>query len=508
MGLLEILPRKGHRDSRRAYYTDDQLLVSYMVDLLDPQNDDVCLEPCAGEGHFVDELIRRNAGLRIQAYELLAPETSALRARYRSLPSVKIAQADYLLDDKARSPFARYDKIIANPPYGAWQEPARRSLLKQRFPDLYVKESSVLFLAHAISMLKANGRAVFILPETFLFTHTQRALRKRLLESCTIESIDIFPSSLFPGVNFGYARLCIISIRAQNLKSGHYFSVRHSNSLHELVTRLGDQHEVVQESISAHPELAFPLHAPTAEAETLTAQSTTLGELADCVTGFYSGDDRQFLRRSMANTKYARRYPALDVDLVSKDVRCPINGLSGKKHFVPILKGGGYPYLKPELWYIDWSEAAVSHYKTDKKARFQNSLYYFRAGIGFPMVSSSRATASVIQPHQLFDQSVVGVFPKSDELFGFILALLNSTTGWRLLRQINPSTNNSAKYLRRLPVAVPTKDDLSWFNEVTQAYVLRLAQGYKADPDLESTLDKEISRIFSEASVRLDATTN
>lgn len=59
---------------------------------------------------------------------------------------------------------------------------------------------------------------------------------------------------------------------------------------------------------------------------------------------------------------------------------------------------------------MNWSKNAVLHYKKDKKARFQNPKYYFRYGIGVPMISSSSITASLIE-YKLFDQSIVGIFP-------------------------------------------------------------------------------------------------
>jgi adenine-specific DNA-methyltransferase len=92
-----------------------------------------------------------------------------------------------------------------------------------------------------------------------------------------------------------------------------------------------------------------------------------------------------------------------------------LNGIDGDKHFLPIVKGGNTKYLKPESWFMNWSKEAVKHYKTDKKSRFQNPKYYFKFGIGVPMISSSSITASLIE-NKLFDQSIVGIFPKDESL--------------------------------------------------------------------------------------------
>lgn len=115
------------------------------------------------------------------------------------------------------------------------------------------------------------------------------------------------------------------------------------------------------------------------------------------------------------------------------------------------------------------------------------------------MVSSGRATASVIYESWLFDQSVVGIFPNESNLFGFILAFLNSGICWRLLRQINPSANNSAKYLRRLPIILPSSDRLSWFNSVVSDYLVKLESGAGQDTEIESSLDDAVKSLYAEA---------
>jgi hypothetical protein len=418
-----------------------------------------------------------------------------LRSRFRSAPNVAIYRQDYLALDAGTGAKKKYDRIIANPPYGAWQTPERRSELKRAYPDLYVKESATLFLAKAIASLSPGGRAVFILPETFLFSHSHRPLRKRILDTCVIESIDVFPSSLFPGVNFGYARLSILSLRRAQPANDHRCVIRQAITMHELVGNGGTLTEYEQTLIAQSPELSFPVNGSQPSGYAEIAHSLTLGDIADCVTGFYSGDDARFLRRASTNTKYAARYPVVQAEAISATSTPKLSGIPEARHFVPIVKGGGYAYLKPTLWYMDWSEAAVLHYRSDRKARFQNSSFYFRQGIGFPMVSSGGARATAILPNQLFDQSVVGIFPKDVALFGYLLAYLNSSVSWNLLRQINPSTNNSAKYMRRLPIALPSTAELEWFSVVVRGYVSHLAEGGSRKPELEQGLEAKVRTV-------------
>lgn len=496
---LEAPPKKGHRDSQRAFYTENPALVAYMVSLLDPMSCDQILEPCAGSGLFVDELIARNPFAFVDAVEIDPLATKDLRHRFQAKQTVRVIEGDYLSSDAYMATRLEYDKIIANPPYGAWQTPTRRSELKRAYPDLYVKESATVFLAKSIATLREGGRAVFILPETFLFSHSHRALRKRILQTCAVESIDVFPSSLFPNVNFGYARLSILSLRKTQVPTGHRCIIRQAATIEQLVEQQGKANTYDQTAIALTPELAFPVNGTCAVTPEHSSNLLTLGDIADCVTGFYSGDDARFLRRAVGNAKYSARYPAVDEEFVSRTQYASLLGLSGPAHFIPVLKGGGYAYLKPTMWYMDWSEAAVRHYKTDRKARFQNSSYYFRLGIGFPMVSSGSARASVILPNHLFDQSIVGIFPRDANHFGYLLAFLNSDTAWSLLRQINPSTNNSAKYMRRIPIALPSASELHWFSQTVEAYVATLAAGADRNEAVERELQAKVRNAVATA---------
>jgi adenine-specific DNA-methyltransferase len=502
MKLTKPSDKKGHKDIFRSYYTTEKTLVSYMVGLLTPSDGDCCLEPSAGSGCFIDGLLATGKNISIRAIEISTEAVDGLFHKYQEIENVTVIHADFLQPD--REPIDTiecFDRILANPPYGGWQEYTRRDCLKSRFPDLYVKETYGIFIAHSLTKLNPGGRAVFIIPETFLYLHLQKGLRKRLLEQYSINSIDIFPSTVFPGVNFGYARLCIISIDNYLPDREHSFTVRHSTNIDELINKNGKKYEIDTRSVLRRTEYTFPLSGYSAETLFIDRCQINLSDIADCVTGIYSGADTQFLRRSSENSNRVAKYPEIQKSQIfrSRDRQLNLNGIEDSDCFLPVLKGGGFPYLKPELWFLDWSIKAVTHYKTDKKARFQNSRFYFLAGIGFPMVSSGRASASVIRETWIFDQSVVGIFPKFIEHFGFLLAFLNSSTCWRLLRQINPSTNNSAKYLRRLPIILPTDERLAWFDFVVTAYVKDLENGKERNLQIEQLLDDEIENLYAEA---------
>ena len=496
-----------HRDPLRAFYTNDDRLVDFMVQLLELEDQADCLEPAAGDGCFVRGILRRNIAVNVEAWELSTEATRTLHDAFSGFDNVRIKHGNFLTSQNEALFAATYDRVIANPPYGAWQEPSLRSQLKRLFPGLYVKETYGLFLAKSFERLRHGGRLVFIVPETFLFIHRQQGLREELLRNGTISSIDIIPSSLFPGVSFGYARLSIIVIERRSPSPGHRFLIRHSSSMGELTSFGGRSFEVTQASILLRHSSALPVEGVGGPMAFVDSAALRLGDLADCVTGFYSGCDGRFLRVCSPTARGSNRYPALDHALLFDGDRMPpLDGIRSRRCFVPILKGGGHRFLKPLTWAIDWSCSAVTHYRSDPKARFQNSRFYFKRGIGLPMVSSTKANAAIIHAESLFDQSIVGVFPKNPAHFWFLLVLLNSPTCFRLLRLLNPSANNSAKYVRELPVVLPrTEKRLLAVSAKAEAYVTGLASGAAPDSTVERSLNEFVAELYE---VEFGATTS
>ncbi len=491
---MTLATSQRHQDTYRAFYTSNQPLVQYMIQLLEPQAGDCCLEPSAGHGFFIDGLLTAQKNLQIQAIDLAPEAIRVLQEKYVLNHQIEILQQDFLLSGDQQQ--HRFNRIIANPPYGAWQDYQKRNLLKTIFPDLYVKESYGLFIAKSLSYLKPDGRAVFIIPETFLYLHLQQGLRQRILEHYSIVSIDIFPSKVFPNVDFGYAKMCIIVIENKKPNKQQTFLIQQCAHAAQLFSRSGSQFYIQQNAVLSRPAMTFPLQGHSAQTHLIDTASIQLGDIANCVTGLYTGADGKFLKRATGNTRGMKKYVLIDPQKISVSTKPDLYGFSTEQCFLPILKGGGSAYLKPVSWFIDWSELAVQHYQSDSKARFQNSQFYFSQGIGFPMVSSARATASIIEPTWLFDQSVVGVFPKKPEYFGFLLAFLNSSICWQLLRQINPSANNSARYLKRLPIILPTTKQLLWFDQTISSYVAQLKQNFTRDVALEMLLDQKILQLY------------
>ena len=492
----------------QAFYTKSKPIVDYMVDKLLLRPTDKIFEPCGGDGVFVEAILDANEFANIDICELNPTSIAVLQGKFSTFQNVTIRECDTLLDNDLsfNSNFGGYyDKIIANPPYGAWQDLEKRAVLKKMYSDLYAKESYALFLFRCIELLKEDGILSFIIPDTFLNLHMHKAIRKHILTKTKIVELALFPSSFFPGVNFGYANLSIITLQKKSNQKeclSNSFNVLTNFSTVEQLAEINKEELKVysfsQQEIFSNPDYAFLISDNSSISKAINEAALKVGDIANCVTGFYSGDDKTFLQVNSPDLKNGKNYDLVDPNKINREYKNATNILDGfdsEKHFLPIVKGGNTKYLKPEGWFMNWSKEAVLHYKKDKKARFQNPQYYFKFGVGVPMISSSSITASLIE-NKLFDQSIVGIFPKDESLTYYLLAFFNSPTCNKLIRTINPSANNPANYIKKIPFIAPTDGQKKLINSTVQSILESIATQGHYDENIENTLNKIIEQIY------------
>jgi adenine-specific DNA-methyltransferase len=456
----------SHQTRLKQYFTDAPEVNATMAELLGSIDGLTVLEPSVGSGALLAGL--NGSPDHLDAVDVDSAVLAVAKRRYSSIAMEPhcLDFIDVFVDGlmlASRSPLRRdYDAVISNPPFGLFLSPEYRKKLKAAFPELYVRESYGLFLYFSILLLKDGGRYVFLLPDTFLTSTNHSSLRRFIFEAGEPSHVIRFPSKRFETVNFGYGNLCIIA--------GHKRPASHDTSL-TWVEAFDERLPLLDQPPTAVFSVAggdLQAHVGTGwrvgmgEERSETQGWTTLGELADCKTGIYTGDNGRFIGYDPARISRRLNGHSISWDRVLKRDLAPEeqrDGVADKEAYVPLIRGGHRPFAEETAWAIRWGKDAISFYRTDKKARLQNSAYYFRAGIAVPMVTSRRLSASLMDK-AVFDQGVVGVFPRVEASREAILLYLNSSIATRLRNEmLNGSANNSANYLKRLPAPVFTRKD-------------------------------------------------
>jgi len=410
----------------KQHFTDAADISAAMAALLGDVTGLSVLEPAVGQGALLAALTDVPAA--IDAFDIDPEVIAVARRRLAHLP-LKARCGDFLaLSDHLA---CDYDAVIANPPYGLHFSLEARRAMKSRWPDFNVRESYGLFFLEAVRRLRPGGRYVFLLPDSFLASRQHAGLRRFIAAEAAVTDIVRFPSRRFGTVGFGYGHLCLIA--------GHRAAMTPADTV--------KWRDVFNDQPLLDAAPVMLRHLPQTVATGWHAVATDLpegwrrlGEIAECRTGIYTGDNPRFLGFDPARVLTRRNGHPIDWE---RDVGAG---------YVPLIRGGHRAFDAAPDWAIRWDAAALAHYRSDRKARFQNSGYYFRAGLAVPMVTSRRLSASLMQD-AVFDQGVVGVFPHDQALRPALLLYLNSeaATRWRD-RLAGSSANASANYLKRLPV--------------------------------------------------------
>lgn len=495
----------------QEYYTESNEILKCMIDFIEIVDGDIILEPCFGGGAFVDKILELNKDIRMECHEINPNALIMGEKKYNDFRNLEIIETDILLDERLKE-FEKegyFDKVIGNPPYGAWLEIDLRKKLKKEYPFLYTKETYIVFLYKMIKLLKNKGKLSFIIPDTFLNLHNHSGFREKLWREVSVKEIIIFPSKFFPGINYGYSNMCIINIEKNieektNLNNIVKIYTKLNNSCDLLNLKEIDEKNIkyfLQEELYNNMDYAVFLDGNRRFIEFLNTFPIKLGDIANCVTGIYTGDDKTYLKVINNKVKNGSKNEEIipneiqENPLEDKNI---LNGIVDIKNKLELIKGAGQSRYKKRIeWYIDWSREAVSHYKVDKKARFQNSSYYFKKGLGIPMVKSKKINTFIIE-NKVFDQSVVGIFPYNEKYLFYLLALLNSTVVNKIINIINPTANNSANYLKKIPVIIPDEKIINKINSNIILILELMDKDNEKVTDLESKNDDMINKIYNE----------
>lgn len=466
--------------SLQAYYTNSNSITDYMVSKLNLSDDDTVFEPSAGEGVFIDKILLREPRLSIHAYDIDDYSYEVMKQKYTGLDNVIIHKTDTLLDknlDFLVDTKKGFSKIIGNPPYGAKLETSIRDQVNKKYSTIYSKDTYVLFFYRCLSLLKEEGKLVFIIPDTFLYLNMHKNFRKYLFNNFVVEEICLFPSKLFPGVGFAYSKLSIITVRnsKKEIFKNEITIFSDITDKEEFMLMANGQAKPVyykQSSILENPNFNLRLNK---EFRLISRSSNIfLGDLADCVTGIYTGNNKAFLKVLNSKIRNSKGYSTI----AENEIYSKIPSLEGiddnLRTYIPIVKGSiRVQYMNPkDEWFINWSKDAIYHYLNDRKARFQNASFYFRQGIAIPMLKSTKINAALMQD-RVFDQSIVGVFPREPKYLYFILAMLNSDIVNEIIHDINPTVNNSANYLKRIPIPDCDQATHEKINLLVEGIILR-----------------------------------
>ena len=204
--------RMGNAGRNGGEYYTPRPLIRAMVRIIDPKIGETVYDGAVGSAGFLCEAWEhmRRPDLSASEYETLQRDTffgqekkslayiiGVMNMVLHGIEAPNIVHTNSLnenvMDYRERD---RHDIVLANPPFGG----SERREVQQNFP-IRTGETAYLFLQHFIRKLRAGGRAAVVIKNTFLSNtdNASVALRRELLDSCTLHTILDCPQGTFQG---------------------------------------------------------------------------------------------------------------------------------------------------------------------------------------------------------------------------------------------------------------------------------------------------------------------
>lgn len=194
------------------YYTP-RPLIRAIVKVIDPKVGEKILDPAVGSAGFLCEAfdyMKASQGLSTEQLKQLQTSTyfgqevkslayiiGVMNMILHGIEAPNIVHTNALSRNVMEiQEKDRFDVVLANPPFGGKE----RKEVQQNFP-IRSGETAYLFLQLFMRSLKAGGRAGIVIKDTFLSNGDAAALRKELLETCSLDIVLDCPAGTFTGTN-------------------------------------------------------------------------------------------------------------------------------------------------------------------------------------------------------------------------------------------------------------------------------------------------------------------
>lgn len=131
--------------------------------------------------------------------------------------------------------------------------------------------------------------------------------------------------------------------------------------------------------------------------------------------------------------------------------------------WIPYNKGGEF-----RRWYgnndyiVNWYHNGLEIKENTKRAypelgdnlgwKISNENYYFKSGITWSGITSSKCSFRIYGEGFIFDSGANGMFPYNTFYTNYIFGLLNTSLCLDMINVLNPTLNNGAGTIRKIPV--------------------------------------------------------
>ncbi len=355
----------------------------------------------------------------------------------------------------------RYHAVITNPPYHNKYNPELKKFINTHYND-YKGDLYSAFIYRCTQMTVENGYASLMTPFTWMFISSHEKLRQFILQNQSMSSLIQLEYSGFAEAT---VPICTFVVQNQQIDTmGEYVRLADFKGpdLQPVKAKEAAQNPSVPYRYS-FDSTNFPSipGSPIAYWASETVQevfqhATPLGEMGQPRQGLATSDNNRFLRF----------WYEVDLNRIGFRMEDSEEAQMSRNKWFPYNKGGSYrKWYGNQDYLLNW-ENNGAEIRAFSRSVIRNPNYYFREGITWSFVSSSRFGVRYTPSGFIFDVGGSSLFPKPDRLF-YILGFMCSKLGHEFLKYLNPTLNFQVGNIASLPIKID-EDQLDVVNVLAQ----------------------------------------
>lgn len=330
----------------------------------------------------------------------------------------------------------KYDVVVTNPPYmgGSGMNGHLSDYVKKYYPDSK-SDLFAVFIERCAQMDKRGGYQAMITQHAWMFLSSFEKLRAKLQLIDTVNMAHLGARG-FDEIGGEVVQTTSFVMRSSHTKGykGAYCRLIDGDSEKakaDMFVSGENRYVAEQDNFSKIPG------SPVA----YWVSGNFLKAFDNDKIGKYAISDGQ--TKTGNNDKYLRLLWEVPVSEIGKG-----------KRWVLHAKGGAF-----RRWYgnvdtlIDWSNTAREHYRTDNVARIAPEYIWFREGICWTLISSSKLHGfRFLEDNSTFNLAAPSIFFNDNSMMLYVLGYLNSKFSQEIIALLNPTLNTNISDITAQPL--------------------------------------------------------
>lgn len=359
------------------------------------------------------------------------------------------------LVEQARMLVQKYDVVVTNPPYmgGSGMNARLSDYVKKVYPDSK-SDLFAVFIERCAQMDKRGGYQAMITQHAWMFLSSFEKLRAKLQLIDTVNMAHLGARG-FDEIGGEVVQTTSFVMRSSHTKGykGTYCRLIDGDSEKakaEMFVSGEKRYVAEQDNFSKIPGSPVAYWLSQQMLLPYSIHEKLLGEVAAPCAGLATGDNNIF-QRIWYEVKFS------NIGFGVLDVRETENR---NEKWYPCNSGGDFrKWSTDDRMIVNWQNngkeiKAFKNAAGKLAARPQNTQWYFKEGLTWNKLSSSKFAVKYKRTGFIFDDTSRSAFPHDGENLNYLIGLLCSNVTFEYLKALNPTMSFTNGDLVRIPITV------------------------------------------------------